>query len=67
MAEFHALTFLSQALTEAGYQSPGYQALFEAALAGRIPAKATGNGRWIFDPADLRSIAENLKLEPVSA
>ncbi len=67
MAELQPLTFLSQALVEAGYQSPGYQPLFEAASERRIPAKPTGNGRWVFDPADLRTIARVLMLKPVAA
>ena len=67
MAELQPLTFLSHALVEAGYQSPGYQSLFEAALAGWIPAEPTGNGRWVFDPADLQFIAESLMLESHAA
>ena len=67
MAELQPLTFLSQALIEAGYKSPGYQPLFEAASQGWIPARPTGNGRWVFDPADLTFIAESLMLDPIAA
>ncbi len=67
MPQLQPLTFLPHALIEAGYESPGYQALFEAALAGWIPAEQCENGRWSFDPAHLRFIAESLMLEPVAA
>ena len=67
MAELQPLTFLPHALIEAGYQSPGYQHLFDAALEGWIPAEHCGNGRWVFDPANLRFMAESLMLEPLAA
>lgn len=46
MAEYEPLTFLPYALVEAGYQSPGYQQLFDAALEGWIPAKLRLAGRF---------------------
>ena len=67
MADLQPLTFLPHALIEAGYESPGYQALVEAAQAGWIPAEQGGKGRWFYDPADLRFIAESLVLEQVAA
>ena len=67
MADLRPLTFLPHALIEAGYKSPGYQALVEAAQAGWIPAEQGGKGRWLYDPADLRFIAESLVLAPVAA
>ena len=67
MAELQPLTFLPHALIDAGYQSPGYQHLFEAASQGWIPAEHKGNGRWVFDPADLGFIADSLMLERLAA
>ena len=67
MAELQPLTFLHDALIEAGYESPGYQSLFEAVQAGWIPAEQGGKGRWFFDPANLRFIAESLMLDPLAA
>ena len=67
MAQLQPLTFLPHALIEAGYQSLGYQSLLEAAQAGWIPAEQGDNGRWVFDLADLRFIADSLMLEPIAA
>ncbi len=61
------LTFLPHALVAAGYESPGYQVLFEAAQAGWIPAEQGDNGRWFYDATHLKFIAESLMLEPAAA
>ena len=67
MAQLQPLIFLSEALIEAGFKSPGYQSLYEAALEGWIPAEQGDNGRWFYDKANLRFIAESLALEPMAA
>jgi len=67
MPQLHPLTFLPHALIDAGFQSPGYQALFEAAQAGWIPAEQRDNGRWFVDLAHLEFIADILRLESVAA
>lgn len=67
MPELEPITFLPHALIEAGYESPGYQTLFEAVQAGWIPAEQGENGRWFFDPAHLGFIAESLMLELIAA
>ena len=67
MTELKPLTFLPQALIDAGFESPGYQPLFEAAQSGWIPADQSENGQWFFDQANLRFIAVSLLLEPVAA
>ena len=67
MAGHQPLTFLPHALSEAGYRSPGYRHLFEAAREGWIPVEHLGNGRWVFDPADLHFIATSLLLERAAA
>jgi hypothetical protein len=67
MAQLHPLTFLRHALIEAGYQSPEYVSLLEAAQAGWIPAEQGDSGQWVFDLADIRFIADSLMLEPIAA
>ena len=67
MADLKPLTILPRALSEAGFESPGYQSLSEAAQEGWIPAEQSENGRWLFDPANLRFIAQSLMLEQVAA
>lgn len=67
MPQRQPLTYLPHALVAAGYESPGYQALVEAAQAGWIPAERADNGRWFYDAAHLRFIAESLMLEPAAA
>lgn len=67
MPQLQPLTFLPQALVDAGYKSPGYRSLFEAALAGWIPAEQSQNGRWFFDQNHLGFIAESLMLERAAA
>lgn len=56
------LTELPAALLEAGYDTPGYRDLYEAARSARIPAKRGKNGRWTFAADDLPAIAERLNL-----
>jgi len=67
MAQCHPLTILPHALIEAGYQSPGYRFLYEAARSALIPAQYGSNGRWTFDLDDLGAIADRLGLDTQSA
>lgn len=67
MAQLKPLTTLPCALIETGYNSPGYQALLEAAQAGWIPAEQDENGQWVFNLADLRFISGSLMLERIVA
>ena len=67
MSELKPLTFLSQTLVEAGFESPGFQTLHEAAVSGWIPAEEGAKGRWFYDSANLRLIASCLMLRPLAA
>lgn len=56
------LTDLPAALIEAGYETPTYRTVYEAARSARIPVKRARNGRWTFDPQDIGDIADRLGL-----
>lgn len=58
----YPLTDLPAALLEAGFETPGYREIYEAARSARIPAKRGKNGRWTFVADDLPVIAERLNL-----
>ena len=67
MVQRHTLTLLPHALIEAGYQSPGYRHLYEAARSARIPVHLGENGRWTFVLDDLAEIADRLGLDALAA
>jgi len=62
MAQQMPLTDLPRILTEAGYETPNYRALYEAARSARIPVAKDAGGRWTFFPDDLASIADEMGL-----
>lgn len=67
MAEQTPLTHLPRTLAEAGFDNPGYRALYEAARDARIPAKMSRGGRWTFCADDLPAIAEVMGLADAPA
>lgn len=67
MTQLCSLKTLQHELNEAGYESPEYQSLLEAAQAGWIPAKQDESGQWVYDAADIRFIADSLMLERCAA
>lgn len=66
MADKYPLTRLSAALIELGYDSPGYRALYNAALDGRVAVTQNKAGRWFFEAEDVPAIAEGMGLSRVS-
>lgn len=67
MTERASITDLPRALIEGGYESTTYHRVYNAVLAGRIPARRGKNGRWTFDPADLPTIAQAMGLTDAHA
>ena len=67
MDDTFPLTTLPRALIEAGYETPTYRALYEAALSARFPAKQSASGRWTFCLGDLPQIAEAMHLSDIAA
>ena len=67
MDQLRSLSTLRQQLFEAGYKSPEYQFLLDAAQAGWIPATQGDGGQWVFDIADIHFIADSLMLETRAA
>lgn len=67
MQDTYPLTALPRALIEAGYETPTYRALYEAALSARFPAKQSAAGRWTFRLGDLPQIAEAMRLSDIAA
>lgn len=67
MHDTYPLTALPRALIEAGYDTPTYRALYEAALSARFPAKQAASGRWTFCLGDLPQIAEAMRLSDIAA
>lgn len=59
-----ALTELPKTLAAEGYGTPPYRSVYEAARSAVIPATRGQNGRWVFDPTDLPTIADRLGLQP---
>jgi hypothetical protein len=56
------LTALPRALLAAGYKTPKYRSLYEAALIARFPAEQAKSGRWVFCVNDVPQIAASLGL-----
>ena len=56
------LTALPRALLAAGYKTPQYRRLYEAALIARFPAEQAKSGRWVFCVNDVPQIAASLGL-----
>jgi hypothetical protein len=59
------LTDLPAALIGAGFETPNYRALYEAARSAVIPVIRNASGRWAFRPDDIPRIATSLKLSPL--
>lgn len=62
MANRLPLPELPGVLIEAGYETPTYRTLYEAARDRRYPAQRGKGGRWTFDPQDIPQIADSLGL-----
>lgn len=67
MSQRLPLTALPRVLIEAGYDTPTYRALYEAAVSARFPAKQNAGGRWTFTLDDLPQIADALGLSDLAA
>ncbi len=65
--ERRPLTDLPAAISEAGYDTPGYRDLYEKARSARIPAKRDPNGRWTWTPKDFDAIVDCLGLSAANA
>lgn len=67
MSQRLPLTALPRVLIEAGYDTPTYRTLYEAAVSARFPAKQNAGGRWTFALDDLPQIADELGLSDLAA
>ena len=67
MSNRASITDIPRALLEAGYESTTYHRVYNAVLAGRVPAQRGKNGRWTFEVEDLPAIAEAMGLSEAYA
>lgn len=67
MESVQKLTELPAALVEAGYDTPNYRAIYEAARSARIPVRRGENGHWTFSKENVPEIARRLNLKPMAA
>ena len=61
-SERKTITALPRDLLAQGYGPTNYRRVYNAVVAGTVPAQQESNGRWTYSPADVPQIGQALGL-----